>query len=158
VDFVALRYSSNYGWGRGQRKLLSRASWAVDLFENPVQGLPVRVPFAAVKNSFVYVKDSVLATLLALRAAQLNRRVFDVVSEPYSKADAAEVVKKLVPDAKIEMDMTGAFGSDSPPERPTLISWQNKTIEKELGYKPRYSLEAGITDYIAMLKTGTFKW
>jgi len=159
VDNVALRFSLILGWGRGQRKVIShRGPWIVELFENSLRGLPVRIPFASVKGSIVYVKDLVTAIILALRATQLKHRVFDVVSEPHSKAQAAEIVKKLIPEAKIELDMEGAFGADHPGEHPTLRAWENKRITQELGYQPRYSFEEGIADYITMARSNKFKW
>ena len=159
VDFVALRFSLVLGWGRGQRKFISdRGPWIVDLFERPLAGLPVRIPYAGTKGSVVYVKDLVTIIMLVLKAPKLNFRVFDVVSEPRSKAQAAEVVRKLLPDAKIELDMGGAFGEKWPVERPPQRAWENMRLTREFGFKPKYSFEAAITDYINMAQANKFWW
>lgn len=159
VDYVALRFSLILGWGRGLRKVAShRAPWIVELFENPLHGLPVKLPFASAKSSVVYVKDLVAAVILALKAPKLEHCVFDIVSEPHSKAEAAAVVEKLVPDAKIELDMDGAFGLERSYEHPTQRAWRDKRITQELGYQPKYSFEDAIADYITMARSNTFKW
>jgi nucleoside-diphosphate-sugar epimerase len=159
VDYVALRLCLIFGWGRAQRKSVShRGPWIVELFENPARGLPAKIPLAGTRLSMVYVKDLVNAIILALRASDLNHRVFDVVNEPHTKAEAAEIVKKLVPDAKIDVDMDGAFGAPHAPDRPTPRAWEDKRITAELGYRPRYSFEEGIRDYISMVKANQFRW
>jgi len=159
VDYVALRLCLIYGWGRAQRKSVShRGPWIVELFENPARGLPAKIPLAGTRLSMVYVKDLANAIILALRASDLKHRVFDVVNEPHTKADAAEIVKKLIPDAKIDIDMDGAFGARHAPDHPTPRAWQDKRITTELGYHPRYSLEEGISEYISMVKGNQFHW
>jgi len=159
VDYVALRFSLILGWGRGQRQFISdRGPWIVDLFERPLAGLPVRIPYAGLKSSVVYIKDLVTIIMLVLRAPKLNYRVFDVVSEPRSKAQAANIVKKLIPEAKIDLDMEGAFGEEWPVERPSLRAWEDLRLTREFGFKHRYSYEEAITDYINMAKANRFKW
>ena len=159
VDYVALRLCLIFGWGRAQRKSVShRGPWIVELFENPARGLPAKVPLAATKLSIVYVKDLVSAIILALRATELKHRVFDVVNEPHTKAEAAEIVKRLIPDARIDVDMEGAFGAAHAPDHPTPRAWQNKWITEELGYRPKYSFEDGISDYVSMVKANQFRW
>ncbi len=159
VDYVALRFSLILGWGRGQRRFVSdRGPWIVDLFERPMAGLPVQIPYAGIKGSVVYIKDLVSIIMLVLKAPELKHRVFDVVSEPRSKAEAAEVVRKLIPSAKIELDMDGAFGEKWPVERPPQRAWQNMRLTRELGYKHNYSFEAAITDYITMAQANQFWW
>ncbi len=159
VDYVALRFCLVLGWGRGQRKVVShRGPWIVELFERPLAGLPVKIPFASSTGSIVYVKDLVKIILTVLRASKLPHRIYDVVSEPRSKAQAAEIVRKLIPDAKIELDMNGAFGAERPPERQTCCAWENMRLTQDFGYKHEYSYEEAITDYIRMAKANQFKW
>jgi nucleoside-diphosphate-sugar epimerase len=159
VDYVALRLCLIFGWGRAQRKSVShRGPWIIELFENPARGLPAKIPLAGTKLSMVYVKDLVAAIILALRASDLKHRVFDVVNEPHTKAEAAEIVRKLIPDAQVELDMEGAFGAPYAPDHPTPRAWQNKRITAQLGYRPKYSFEEGISDYVSMVKADQFKW
>lgn len=159
VDAVSVRFSLIMGWGRGQRKVLGRRGpWIVELFENPLQGLPVRLPYAAVKSSVVYVKDMVGAVLAALRKKDPVHRVFNIVGEPICKAEAAAVVKRILPGAQIEVDLEGAFGDDRPSDRATIPAWEENLMIRELGYRMRYSLEEAVTDYIKMAKAGKFSW
>jgi UDP-glucose 4-epimerase len=159
VDHVALRFCLVLGWGRGQRKVLShRGPWIVELFERPLAGLPVKIPFASSRGSIIYVKDLVTIILTVLRAPKLTHRLYDVVTEPRSKAQAAEIVKKLLPDANIQIDMNGAFGEQRPPERMTERSWEVMRLSKDFGYQHKYSFEEAITDYIRMAQANHFQW
>lgn len=159
VDYIALRLCLILGWGRGQRKVVAnRGGWIVDLFERPLAGLPVKLPFAGAKNHIVYVKDLVTIILLALKAPKLQHRVFDVVAGPHTKAEAAEIVRRLIPEAKIELDMDGAFGEERPVERPTERAWQNMRLTREFGYQQKYSFVEAIEDYITMVRANKFKW
>src|SRR4249920_3631358 len=159
VDFVALRFSLVLGWGRGQRKFISdRGPWIVDIFEKPLAGLPVRIPYAAKEGSVVYIKDLVTIVMTVLMAAQLPHRVYDVVTEPRSKAQAAEIVRKLIPGAQIELDMNGAFGEKWPVEKPPKRAWEKMRLTQDFNYQHKYSFEAAIADYIQMARANKFSW
>ncbi len=159
VDYVALRFCLVLGWGRAQRKVVShRGPWIVELFERPLAGLPVKIPFAASEGSIVYVKDLVNVILTVLRAPRVPHRVYDVVTEPRSKAQAVEIVRKLLPEANIEIDMKGAFGEERPPERETRRAWENMRLTRDFGYRNKYTFDAAITDYIRMAQANQFSW
>jgi len=155
VDCVSLRFSSSFGWGRGQRRLESRGPWAVELFENPLKGLPVELERPDDSSALVYVKNLVAAAILVMRAPTLKHRVYDIVSEPRSKAEAANIVRKLIPEAKI--DFVGGHLAEGQ-SVPIRIRWQNTRIESELGYKPLFTFDESIRDYLSMARSGKFAW
>ncbi len=157
IDYIALRISLLYGWGRRQRNT-NKDTWIVDLFENAVSGRPTRIPYASQKGSVVYVKDVVSAVLASLRAENLKHRIFDVVSEPRSKVNAIDIVKKLIPNTVVEVDLDGAFGIKRKKEDRTARAWEDKRITREIGFKPGYSFEDGIKDYIEMFKADKYWW
>jgi nucleoside-diphosphate-sugar epimerase len=154
IDCVSLRLSSSFGWGRGQRKLESRGPWAVELFENPLKGLPVVLEHPYDSSSLVYVKDVVKAAILVMRAPTLKHRVYDVLSEPRSKAEAANIVRELIPDAKIDLSGQSAGGQSLPVQRPG----QKTRIQSELGYEPAFTFQESIRDYLSMARSGKFAW
>ena len=155
VDCVSLRLSSSFGWGRGQRKLESRGPWAVELFENPLKGLPVVLERPYDSGSLVYVKDVVKAAILVMRAASLEHRVYDVVSEPRSKAEAANIVRELMPEAKIDFVSGQSAGIESlPVQRPG----QKTRIQSKLGYAPAFTFQESIRDYLSMARAEKFRW
>jgi nucleoside-diphosphate-sugar epimerase len=96
--------------------------------------------------------------LTVLHAAKLSHRVYDVVTEPVSKAEAAAIVKKLIPDAEIELDMNGAFGEERPPEQMTQRAWEKPRLTQDFDYRQKYSFEGAVTDYIQMAQANQFKW
>jgi nucleoside-diphosphate-sugar epimerase len=100
----------------------------------------------------------VTIVLTVLRTAQLPHRLYDVVTEPVSKAEAAAIVKKLIPDAEIELDMNGAFGEERPPEQMTQRAWETPRLTQDFGYRAKYSFEQAVTDYINMARADQFKW
>jgi nucleoside-diphosphate-sugar epimerase len=88
----------------------------------------------------------------------LPHRVYDVVTEPRSKAQAAEIVRKLLPRAEIELDLDGAFGESWPVEKPPRRAWKEMRLMHDFGYRHHYSFEAAITDYITMAQADKFSW
>ena len=155
VDCVSLRLSSSFGWGRGQRKLESRGPWAVELFENPLKGLPVVLERPYDSSSLVYVKDVVKSAILVMRAPTLKHRVYDVLSEPRSKAEAANIVRELMPEAKVDL-VGGEFTGKQ--LLPVQRSGQKTRIQSELGYEPAFTFQESIQDYLSMARSGKFTW
>jgi UDP-glucose 4-epimerase len=155
VDCISLRLSSSFGWGRGQRKLESRGPWTVELFENPLKGLPVVLERPYDSSSLVYVKDVVKAAILVMRAPTLKHSIYDVLSEPRSKAEAASIVRALIPEAKIDLVGGQSAGEHS---LPVQRSGQKTRIQSELGYEPSFTFKESIEDYLSMARAEKFRW
>ena len=90
------------------------------------------------------------ADILALDAKDLPRRAYNVSGgSSHSLAEVAEIVAGIVPGVSV------TFGDD-PVGREYAIGRVDESIAaRELGYRPKVTLAAGIADYAEWLKALT---
>jgi UDP-glucose 4-epimerase len=121
------------------------------IVENPAAGLPFELKQGGDdKDDFIYNKDSALGIYLATVAGKLRSRVYNIgTGTGVTLKDFARVIKKHIPDAKMQIgDGLNFYGFPYPATGVYDIS----RAKDELGYKPEYDLEKGIADYLAALK------
>ena len=149
VETVSLRFASTYGPGKSARHgpmaVMSR------IVENPANGLPFKLEKGGDdKDDFIYNKDSALGIYLATVADKLASRVYNIgTGMGVTLRDFERVIRKHIPNA--QMDIGGGlnfYGFAYPATGVYDIS----RARAELGYEPQYDLEAGIADYLAILK------
>jgi len=155
-EFFAERYFRNYGIRNiairpsmvfGPLRYYRPVYFNVDIFENPPKGLPVPIGEKELNKEidWVYVKDVSRAFKLALENRTIDFRVYNLGGEMKSVKDILAIVKKHVPSTEI---IATPEASGMPPKS-FEINWSK--IQKELGYVPKYGLEAGVKDYIDSL-------
>jgi len=136
VDITAVRYCLVYGarQERGGSGALIR-----ELMLNPALGKPGKAPSGDDTIGFVYVDDVARATVMASKVARTKTGAYSIMGDVRSIQEAADYVKKLLPDADITL---------SPGNRG--LSWKLDTapIEKEVGYHRQWSMEQGIKEVI----------
>lgn len=94
---------------------------------------------------FVHVTDVVRAAILAAGATNPNGYVFNITGgSQVSMHDAAEIVRRLLPDAKIEIG-DGYWHLDR------QGSWSIEAAARELGYRPQMPLDRGLALYLEWL-------
>ena len=146
VDFIALRNSAIYGYG------MRYPMYIKPMVENSVRKLPTRFATGGdMRRDYTHVKDIAQAVIKALDvpASTLTQRIFNIGSGTmHSATEVAETVRKILPEADIEIG-TGlsALEQSDMRARGTL---DLTAARQQLKYEPRYSLEAGIRDYIEM--------
>ncbi|MEI9479788.1 MAG: NAD(P)-dependent oxidoreductase [Deltaproteobacteria bacterium] len=146
TDFVALRFGVVYGPGKimtqGEKK--SRATHAL-LVVNAMRGQPTRVEKGGDgKIDCVYCKDVADGAVKACFTEKPQSRIYNIsVGEGYSLKDWAKVVKKLFPNAIMEIGP----GSISELGMGGGILDISKA-RKELSYEPHYHLEEGVEDFV----------
>jgi UDP-glucose 4-epimerase len=151
LSYVAVRFSGVYGYG------MRYSMFIKDMIENALNGMPTVFESGGdLTRDYTYVKDSVQGVLCALDAADsdLNSRTYLTTSgQLYSGTQVADIVKKLIPGADIQIG-------------PELSEFEKKDMakrgmlditlaKKELGYQPQYTIEAGIQEYIETMKQYT---
>jgi len=150
IETVSLRFASTYGPGKtarhGPMAVMSR------IVENPAQGLPFKIEQGGDdKDDFIYNKDSANGIYLATVAGKLKSRVFNIgTGVGVTLRDFERVIKRHIPNAVME-DGPGLNFYGFP--YPATSIYDITRAREELGYKPEYDLEKGITDYLASLKT-----
>jgi len=136
VDFRALRFTTIYGLGKfgGATGLCSL------LIEKSALGEPIKVDIADAATDWLYIKDAINSLLLARDAENLRKRVYNIGGSTHKTREVAEVVKKFIPDVEIELESKKTF--------PWPSSYNCSRAREEIGYKPSFTIEEGVKDFI----------
>jgi UDP-glucose 4-epimerase len=129
VDSIGLRFSVING--RGKKSGVGHALTS-ELIDKPAAGLPGRVPYADDACDWLYIEDAAGAILRAVEAGEHRSDAYNVGGEFASIRRAMEVVRSLLPEARLE-GVPGVFGFS--PELDVSLT------RAELGYEPRFPLE-----------------
>ena len=109
LDYVALRPTSVFGLGRGQR-----GSWPSRLTPIPevphhmvlpelaALGEPITIPKGDTPTGWIYGADAAEAWYLALTVKDPAHRVFNVRSERSTVGDVTSYLGRILPDARID--------------------------------------------------------
>jgi nucleoside-diphosphate-sugar epimerase len=147
VDFAALRYGAVFGpWsGRGGGGPSNIVRGAL---ETALAGAEAAVPTNTME--WVYSKDAALGTVLALDAADLGSRVFNITMGCVVGPDEfAAALSAAVPGARLRPGTPAASAVSMPDMR--CVSRLDRA-RKVLGYEPRFGMQAAMVDMIAWLR------
>ena len=99
--------------------------------------------------NFIYADDVATATLAALAAqGPFALPAYNVSSAEYWRlADAADLARRLLPEAKIEI------GHGPVPELDLRGPFAIGEARRALGFEPYWTLERGLADYVDWLRT-----
>jgi nucleoside-diphosphate-sugar epimerase len=141
VDFAAVRYGAVAGpWrgegGGGPSNTLRAA------VECALRGEEAVVPAAGLE--WVYSKDAARGTVLALRAASLASRVFNITMGYVCGPDElAAALKAAIPGARVRVGTPAA----SAPSMPNMVRPSDLSLAKDvLGFTPQYRMPDAIRD------------
>lgn len=142
VSDVALRPTVAYGPYRET----GGSAFLIDLIEKPALGEPFAVDYGDQTIDWQYVRDIARAFRLAAFAPEddLSRRVYNVRGETATVREAAGVVRRIVPDAEIDVSDEG--------DLPWTQTLDMTAAQEDLGYDPEYDLEAGVREYVNVLR------
>jgi UDP-glucose 4-epimerase len=140
IDFVALRFTTIYGFGKagGSTGICSK------MIEQSACGEPVKVDVADAVTDWLYIKDAVNSLLLARRVGNPRQRIYNIGGGTYTVHQVADMVKRLIPDANIELEAKRTF--------PWPPAYEGARAAEELGYRPSFDLERGVRDFIEECK------
>ncbi len=136
LDAIGLRYSTVYGPRRATDCVIRT------MIEDAMAGRPTRLPSGAGRRwPYVYVEDVVAATVAALDAPPAPQYAYNVAGPDYpSMEQIAELVWSEFRTADIEIR-----GNPDDPVRERL---DLTAAERDLGWTPRWTIEAGVKAYI----------
>jgi len=146
LDVAVLRFPMVYGPGlyTGGARLINY------MVEEAVNKGIVRIEYSGEsKVEPLYVKDAAYAISLAIKVKELKSKVYNIgIGRMYTLKEIFEVIREFVPNAQ-------AFFGNKPLTfiYPAQGPFKMDRSKLELGYSPRYSLKAGIEEYIKALKT-----
>lgn len=142
IDYVALRPSIVYGYGRKRGGF----TFANDVIQYPAMGQPVKISYADQELNWIYVTDTAKALAMSNLTQNLKHHIFNLGGDVHTLRGAAEFVKKLIPGAEITLE-SGTLGWAS--------RYDTTRISEELGFVPEYSLEKAIEDFIKRIRVKT---
>lgn len=132
MDVVSLRFGEAYGPGRLLPSVLE------EIIDAAIAGRSLRLGMDAARpHRLVHVEDVARAILAALRAPAPAARVYDIAGEPVRLDQVLAIVRDHAPQVTIELDGV--------PD-PEVASARATAADRELGYRPRWSLARGLDD------------
>jgi len=142
LEVVSLRVSEVYGPGNRMHTVLT------DMLRAALDGEPYALAEGGDQLvEYIHVEDAADAGIAAATVESLGQDVYNITGDrQVSIAQAADVVRALVPDARIEI---------GPGRIPTLDRQGRQDITaagRDLGYRPRWSLEDGVRAYVDWLR------
>jgi UDP-glucose 4-epimerase len=142
VDISAIRYPFVFGIGQRWGMIVQVIR---ELVENPAVGKPGRVPYGDETLSWLYVNDASRATVLLSKAVRPKTKAFTISGEIRSIKEAAAYVKTLLPSADICL-LPGRVNDG------IASKFDMTPLKQEIGYAPKWSLEAGLRDSINIVR------
>lgn len=111
---------------------------------------PFSRAFAEEGVDLSYVRDCGRAIALLQLAAKLNHRTYNIgYGHAIRNRDFAEALKRVIPETNL--DLPGGF---DPRGLGRPIALDITRIRQDTGFEPQFSVEQGITDYVAWLRAG----
>jgi nucleoside-diphosphate-sugar epimerase len=151
LDVVTLRFGSTFGLGRAWRGSYSsglldppRQIHYMARVEEAVRGRAIEMPRDDALADWTYAADAAQAAWLALTAKHLSHQLYNVGAERRPVGDFTRAMRELLPDASITV-------SEEEPGHPHS-PMDSTRLKTDLGFAPRYSLKAGLEDYIERVR------
>jgi UDP-glucose 4-epimerase len=148
LEIVSFRLCACIGHGR-----VNRASSRAGVSSDPVNflaypelayhGEPVTMPPDDQPLDVLYAADAAVAWWSALTGPMPAHTIFNLRGERRRVGDLTAHMRRLLPDAQIAV-------SDTPVPFAALVD--NTRVVTELGFRPRYTLETGLEDYLARVE------
>jgi UDP-glucose 4-epimerase len=152
LEFASMRFATNYGPGKlGRAGAADHLATQCVLIENSLAGESVRVPRGREqREDMIYNGDLGQAVALAIVTERLNHSVYNIgAGHLATLVDFADAVTKVIPSADIEvgegLDYLG-MGINY------YCVFDLTRARTDLGYEPRFDIEAGVRDYIATME------
>lgn len=142
VDAIVLRIAGVYGPRRKTSCILRR------MVEDALDGRPTSLPYGkGFPRQWVHADDVVEGLVRALDADKPAQRVFNISAGVNPLIDeATAIIAEMLPQARIDL----APGAD--PEDVTLGLLSIAAAERQLGFKPKVGLRAGIAGLIDAIR------
>ena len=149
LQFVSLRFATIFGPGKLARH--GNVSIHSRMLEDSLAGRPVRIPKGGEqRDDIVYVDDVAEGIVLAALHERPKYSAYNIANgRGYTLGEFADAVRKVVPDADIEIgpgldffDMGVNY----------YAVFDTARAREDLGFEPRFSLEEGVRDYASTMQ------
>ncbi len=144
VNIVGVRPPLVLGLWKHSRENVNVPNWG-DAPGMATMGKPVTIPPPEQASNWIYAIDAAEVFYLALQAKTPGGRVYNMSSGAVTMAEWEATLRKLVPDIQLTVSKT-------PLEISQLMS--NERLRTKLGFKPRYTVESAIEEYLRLVREG----
>lgn len=152
LDIIGLRPTMCFGLLAGQTgsrnlgmNLTPETPSFMALIERAALGETVVMPPDDLETDWMYAADAAEAWYLALTVKDPAHRVFNMRSERRRMGDVTAHLRRILPDSEISV------GTELPPFLFHLMN--NDRLRNELGFKPRYTMETGMTHFLNNIRS-----
>lgn len=133
IDTLGLRYTIVYGPGR----IRGASRFFNDAIMKVAAGKEAEIEFSDDTIDWQFVKDIARLTVKASKVKRTKNRIFNTKCDIRTVKEGVAYLKKLFPEAIIK-EKPGEFG----------VAWDcdDTELQKEIGFKPEYTMEKGILE------------
>ncbi len=136
LDCTGVRFSVVYGYGKALTIVRGTgADFLQELIDKPALGQAGTVPHCDEMLDSLYVTDAARAVVAAAQTPHNPSIGLNICGSRHTINDVAEHVKRLLPNAQIEVQ-PGTWGGG--------MHYEMATTEAEIGYSPQVSLAEGL--------------
>ena len=135
LEPVGLRLPVIYG----PTAMRGGTTWVSIMIENLAKGKPVEAPTNLRTLNLLYVDDAAEAVVMAAQAPNHKSLVYNLGGDVSTQQQLLDTIARFFPDAEIRLYEQKTTGSSA-----GSLRYDDRVIRKELGWRPRYSLEEGI--------------
>lgn len=142
VDTVSIRLTWVYGPRRTTACLIRK------MLTDAMAGRPTQIPYGRdFPRQYIHIDDAADAMVAALDRPNLPQQAYNISGGSWlTLSEVAEAVMGVIPGARVEV-LPGDDPGDMHQER-----FDISAAERDLGYRPKMSLERGVTSYFDWLK------
>jgi len=147
LDNVGLRFTVVYGPGKYFTMTRGTvAGFASELIEKPaLSDEPSVIPYGDDSIDWLYVEDAARSLYLASLAERTPKRAYTICGDLRPMREVVSCVKKILPKARIELQ---------PGKMDLFWNFDISAAEKDIGYRPEYTVERGAEETIRLLQAG----
>ncbi len=135
-------------WGPNRTNGLT-ALYTNGLINSFFSGQAVHVDNPEERGDWVYIHDTIKAIMLVWNESRVRQRFYTVCGGVHSLREVAHIVHGHFPDVELTFNESGKQSS------PYATVFDDSPIRQDLGYKPAYSIDMAVADYISAVQDST---
>ncbi|MDR0718433.1 MAG: NAD(P)-dependent oxidoreductase [Treponema sp.] len=139
VDSIGLRFPVVYGPGR----IRGGGMFANEVINKPAIGEKGNVTYCDEPINWLYPDDAARCAVIASQAPRTQTRVFTMSGDLRTLDQVADITRSLIPGADITVN---------PKKTGKTFKFDASQLERELGFRPEWSIEAGVKETINYLR------
>ncbi len=143
LSTAAVRFPWVYGPGRTTG---ITAEYSSKLLDKIAAGEKLVIDTPEEKGDWLYVKDACKSLILLLEMPTQSQIAYNIMGGLFTVREAMEMARKVFPDVEIKI----IDGEETSSPYPT--SYDDSNARKDLGWKPDYDLERGMSEHVEIVR------